>query len=127
MIKLQQHYKALVLPIIFVLCSFVVVPVSYVSTNGNEGVSSTSLKPNSHNTLGSKSKNPQSPNPKAKTAIKPRDKSVLDAEVLASPIAYLKNALSPEEEEKSESDAGSGDTIVIAVKALVATLLSTIL
>jgi hypothetical protein len=62
---------------------------------------------------------------KAKEVNKPRDKSLLDAEVLASPIAYLRNAFSSEEDESEVSPDSS--VVVITVKALIATLLSTIM
>lgn len=130
MIKLQQRFKVIALPAIFLLCSFVVVPLSYVSKNddGNMNSISTVQQPTPHTTLASQSKkSTKKADSNSKAVIKPRDKSVLDAEVLASPITYLKKALSSDDEEQSDSDVESGDTIVIAVKALVATLLSTIL
>ncbi|MDX5423340.1 MAG: hypothetical protein LPK14_13880 [Hymenobacteraceae bacterium] len=60
-----------------------------------------------------------------KAAIKPRDKSVLDDDVLESPLAYLRNAFTPEEE-GSDTSVNPG-ALMITVKALIATLLSTIM
>jgi len=58
--------------------------------------------------------------PKAKPAVaKTRDKSVLDAEVLDSPLSYFKEAFTPEDE--------NTPALVNTVKALVATLLSTVM
>jgi len=56
---------------------------------------------------------------------KPASKSVLDTEVLDSPIAYFKNAFSSEEDETDVTP--STGAVMVTVKALVATLLSTIL
>ncbi|SFU67897.1 hypothetical protein [Pontibacter akesuensis] len=65
------------------------------------------------------------PAAKAKVAAtKPRDKSVLDAEVLESPLDYFRNAFGSEEE---EADAARAGAVIITVKALVATLLSTVM
>jgi hypothetical protein len=63
---------------------------------------------------------------KAKTksvTAKTRDKSVLDADVLDSPLSYFKEAFTAEED-NTDSDT---PTMVNTVKALVATLLSTVL
>lgn len=66
------------------------------------------------------------PKEKAKaTSPKPRDKSVLDAEVLDSPLAYFRNAFTSEEDE-TETNPGTG-AVLITVKALIATLLSTVM
>lgn len=57
-------------------------------------------------------------------ATKPRSKSVLDADVLDSPLSYFREAFTSEEDDNS-SDGAS--TAINTVKALVATLLSTVL
>ena len=54
-----------------------------------------------------------------------RQKSVLDEEVLDSPIAFLKEAFSTTEEDTDVTTEPS--TLVLTVKALIATLLSTII
>ncbi|TPE45489.1 hypothetical protein [Pontibacter mangrovi] len=59
------------------------------------------------------------------TATKPDQKSVLDAEVLESPLEYLRNAFTSEEEE-TDTSSGSG-MVMHTLKALVATLLSTVM
>jgi hypothetical protein len=66
------------------------------------------------------------PAAKAKTkssATRVSDKSVLDAEVLDSPLAYFKEAFTPED----ESDNNVAPALMNTVKALVATLLSTVI
>lgn len=63
---------------------------------------------------------------KAKPATaKARDKSVLDADILESPLSYFKEAFTPDEEDKDNEDNTA--TMVNTVKALVATLLSTVI
>ncbi|MFD2246809.1 hypothetical protein [Pontibacter ruber] len=56
----------------------------------------------------------------------PKQKSVLDAEVLESPISLLKDAFTSSEEDESEVTT-QPSTLVLTVKALIATLLSTII
>ncbi|MCC9165448.1 hypothetical protein [Pontibacter harenae] len=66
--------------------------------------------------------------PKAKstaTTTKPSQKSILDADVLESPMSFLKSAFSEEEDSAESFDHASA--LVVALKALVATLLSTII
>ncbi|WP_266203547.1 hypothetical protein [Pontibacter kalidii] len=58
-------------------------------------------------------------------STKPRERSVLDAEVLESPLAYFRDAFSSEGEE-SDTAAGS-NAVVVTLKALIATLLSTVI
>ncbi|OKL40886.1 hypothetical protein A3841_13650 [Pontibacter flavimaris] len=67
---------------------------------------------------------PDKEKPKA-TTTKPRERSVLDAEVLESPLAYFRDAFSSEGE---ESDTATGsNAVVVTLKALIATLLSTVI
>lgn len=61
----------------------------------------------------------------ASPAPQKQQKSVLDAEALESPLSYFKDAASPEEED-TEMAVRPG-VIMQALKALVATLLSTII
>lgn len=63
--------------------------------------------------------------PKAKAITKPRKKSILDADVLDSPMSYLRNAFSPEEDDM-DAPAHSG-AVMVMLKALAASLLSTII
>ncbi|NEM96442.1 hypothetical protein [Pontibacter burrus] len=58
------------------------------------------------------------------TGVRSRDKSVLDAERLDSPLSYFKEAFTPEDE-RSSSDMMPA--MVSTVKALIATLLSTVM
>ncbi|MER2999036.1 hypothetical protein [Pontibacter populi] len=61
--------------------------------------------------------------PKSSTT-RVKDKSVLDAEVLDSPLAYFKEAFTPEDE---SDDSNAAPALINTVKALVATLLSTVI
>ncbi|ARS36968.1 hypothetical protein CA264_16895 [Pontibacter actiniarum] len=63
---------------------------------------------------------------KPKTAIKPREKSVLDTDVLESPVAYFRDAFSSEEDGTGSTAPKSG-VVMITLKALIATLLSTVM
>lgn len=54
-----------------------------------------------------------------------KQKSVLDAEALESPFSFLKESPSADEEDADMSI--SSNTVVLALKALAATLLSTIM
>ncbi len=64
----------------------------------------------------------------SKATAKPGQKSVLDAEALESPISFFKDMLSSNEEEDNDKAAASpAGPALIAVKGLVATLLSTII
>lgn len=61
----------------------------------------------------------------AKKTTKPREKSVLDSEVLESPISYFRDAFSSGEDESDTASRSSA--VVITVKTLIATLLSTVM
>ncbi|WP_125185436.1 hypothetical protein [Botryobacter ruber] len=65
----------------------------------------------------------------AKEAAKPRQKkSVFDADALERPISFFKDLVSADGNNEEERDiAPQADTLVLAVKALAATLLSTII
>ncbi|MBX0334363.1 hypothetical protein K3G39_14060 [Pontibacter sp. HSC-14F20] len=56
-----------------------------------------------------------------------KEKSVLDADVLESPLSFFKDLSSRSEEEESSDLTVKSSTIVLALKALAATLLSTIM
>ncbi|MBD1397361.1 hypothetical protein H9Q13_09310 [Pontibacter sp. JH31] len=64
-------------------------------------------------------------NTTAQPAPQKKQKSILDAEALESPFSFFKD-MSSSEEEESEMSAKSG-AIVLALKVLAATLLSTIM
>ena len=63
---------------------------------------------------------------KPKAVTKPSEKSILDADVLDSPMSYLRDAFSTAESENVETTAHSGP-IMMTLKALIASLLSTII
>ena len=65
----------------------------------------------------------------SKETVKPRQKkSVFDAEALERPISFFKDIISSDGDNDEERDiAPQADKLVLAVKALAATLLSTII
>ncbi|MCP2043052.1 hypothetical protein [Pontibacter sp. HSC-36F09] len=64
----------------------------------------------------------------AKPETPKKQKSVLDADMLESPLSFFKDLSSGSEEEEESSDLTvRSSTIVLALKALAATLLSTIM
>lgn len=63
----------------------------------------------------------------AKPSTPKKQKSVLDADVLESPLSFFKDLSSGSEEEESSDMTVKSSTIVLALKALAATLLSTIM
>ncbi|WP_143741258.1 hypothetical protein [Pontibacter ramchanderi] len=75
------------------------------------------------------SSNPEAVKSDAKPASSSKQKSVLDAEVLESPLSILKDITSgSDEEESNDADLTvKSSTLVLALKALVATLLSTVM
>ena len=100
--------------------------------NGNNGTTTASVQQNTvpaqaspAATLTASAEATKAQKPKPKTTVKPQNKSVLDTEILDSPIGYFKKAFATEED---EADAASNNSaVMITVKALVATLLSTIM
>ncbi|MDO6390814.1 hypothetical protein Q4E40_11800 [Pontibacter sp. BT731] len=62
-----------------------------------------------------------------KPATPKKQKSVLDADVLESPLSFFNDLSSGSEEEESSDLTVKSSTIVLALKALAATLLSTIM
>lgn len=64
-------------------------------------------------------------NATAQPATQKKQKSILDAEVLESPFSFFRD-MSSSEEDESEMSAKSS-AVVLALKALAATLLSTIM
>lgn len=112
---------------IVLLCIFVI-PVAQAHaevlptpTNG----ATVTTQQNNTQQQASEQKETNAAKPKTKTTARPRDKSVLDTEVLESPLAYFRNAFGSEEEE-TNSSAKSG-VVMITLKALMATLLSTVM
>ncbi|MFT2011197.1 hypothetical protein ACMA1I_21180 [Pontibacter sp. 13R65] len=65
--------------------------------------------------------------PCTKSTARPEQKSVLDAEALESPITFFKDMMSTDSEEEDRSATSPAGPVLIAVKGLVATLLSTII
>ena len=109
---------------VLLLC-IVVVPTAQASTNNNGGASTTATtqQTGSQSTVVANDTNPAKG--KQKVSNKPHEKSILDTEVLASPVEYFRSAFSSEED--SSDAAPSSNAVMLTVKALVATLLSTIM
>lgn len=137
--NLWQHLREyLPMAAVLLLC-MIVVPAAQANTGSNGGASTASTEGTGSNgsatvTASAQHTNGQSvataatndpAKGKQKVSTKPRDKSVLDAEVLESPIGYFKNAFSSEED--STDAAPSSNAVMLTVKALVAALLSTIM
>ncbi|GAB3203035.1 hypothetical protein ABID22_001206 [Pontibacter aydingkolensis] len=130
MIKLWQPVREFLPVVAVVLLCLIIVPVDHANGNSNGSNGATTITPQQNTTpavtTAASSETTKTAKPKAKvTAIKPQNKSVLDTDVLDSPIGYFKKAFSSEED---EADAASNSgAVMITVKALIATLLSTIM
>ncbi|WP_439880768.1 hypothetical protein ACSX1A_16635 [Pontibacter sp. MBLB2868] len=128
MTMLWQHVRGFMLLAVIILLSSFAIPAAQANGNGNGSTTTTTVQPQStqqSNATAVNAGDQKGTKPKAKVTTKPRNKSVLDAEVLDSPIAYFKNAFTAEEDD-SEAAPNSG-AVMITVKALIATLLSTIM
>ncbi|MBC5994059.1 hypothetical protein [Pontibacter cellulosilyticus] len=131
--KLWQPVREF-LPIaaILLLC-LIVVPVAQANGNGNgngsNGATTATVQQNTTpatTTTAASAETAKVAKAKPKApATKPQNKSVLDTEVLDSPIGYFKKAFTSEEDE-ADATANNG-AVMITVKALIATLLSTIM
>ncbi|RIJ37569.1 hypothetical protein [Pontibacter oryzae] len=132
MIRTWGQVRELTFMAAIVLLCLLVIPVAQAhaevlpaSINGTTAVTATTQQNNATLQQASEQKGQDTPKPKAKPSTKPRDKSVLDTEVLESPLAYFRDAFGSEEED-SDSSAKSG-AVMITLKALMATLLSTVM
>ncbi|GAB3824762.1 hypothetical protein [Pontibacter rugosus] len=122
MSKTWGNMRDFLLMATFVLLCMLIMPVAQAHANGAPANTTTVTAPQtSPKAADSEQKAPKS---KAKVVTKPRDKSVLDAEVLESPLSYFRNAFNSDED---ETDASRSGAVMITVKALVATLLSTVI
>lgn len=111
---------------VLLLC-MIIVPTAQAGAFDNSGAATTATaqQTNGQSTATAVAGDTNPAKDKPKVSTRPREKSVLDAEVLESPMAYFRNAFSSEED---DSDAASSSgAIMITVKALIATLLSTIM
>jgi hypothetical protein len=112
---------------ILLLC-MVIMPTTQAYAETNNGTSATTQQVMQDATapqaVTAQGTTPDKEKPKA-TTTKPRERSVLDAEVLESPLAYFRDAFSSDGDE-SDSATGS-NAVVVTLKALIATLLSTVI
>lgn len=98
-------------------------PCPFASANDSNGAATTQTTATTSEDNGATAK--ASAKPKTKPVVaKTRDKSVLDADALDSPLSYFKEAFTSEEDKSNED---SSPTLVNTVKVLVATLLSTVM
>ena len=104
----------------FVALCFVSVPFALADTSSNDSACTTTAAQQAQATTATDGTKSKEAKPKA------TNRSVLVDEMLNSPISYFREAFSSEEEEKAGTAPGP-DAVTITVKALVATLLSTIL
>jgi hypothetical protein len=121
----QQGRKYMPIAALVLLCMFMV-PAAQANTNSNGNSTASTQHTEAQSSTVAVAASDEAPaKAKPKAANKPRQKSVLDAEVLESPIEYFRNAFYSEEDEADV--APNSGPVMITVKALVATLLSTIL
>jgi len=138
MINLRQRVRALTAMIAILLLCMAQAPVTMASTNATAAAQATAstspqvnattqIDPATHqaNAKVASANAPAAAKPKSKAVTKPREKSILDADVLDSPMSYLRDAFSTEGED-ADIPVRSG-AVTVAVKALVASLLSTII
>lgn len=121
----QQMREYLPMAAVLLLC-MIIVPAAQASTGNNGGAATATAQqavvPSAAAVV---SDDTDTAKARQKVSTKPREKSILDTEVLESPMAYFRNAFFSEED-SADSSSSSG-AIMITVKALVATLLSTIM
>lgn len=123
--NLWQHVREFVpMAAVIVLC-LVIVPSAQASTGNNGSNTTTTATQQTQTTAAAATDGTKPQKAKPEATTRPASKSVLDDEVLDSPISYFREAFSSE---KEDTDAApSSDAVTMTVKALVATLLSTIL
>lgn len=108
---------------ILLLC-MLVMPATQAYAEVNNGTAAT-IQQQQVQVVPEQKATPDNAKSKVASTKQPRERSVLDAEVLESPLAYFRDAFSSEED---ESDAASGaSAVVVTLKALIATLLSTVI
>ncbi|PRY14926.1 hypothetical protein CLV24_103165 [Pontibacter ummariensis] len=121
--RIQEYMPIVAL----VLLSILIMPAALANgnNNGNSATVSASATPQV-SPLATEDTKASKATPATKVAPKPKEKSVLDAEVLESPMEYFKKAFSSDEEGGADTAPNSG-AAMMTVKALVAMLLSTII
>ncbi|WP_161889538.1 hypothetical protein [Pontibacter russatus] len=115
----QQVRVFIPMAALVVLC-LVSVPFALASINNNNSASTTAATQQTQTAAAADSTKPGGAKPK------PANRSVLDDEMLDSPVAYFREAFSSEEKEDAGSSPGP-DAVTVTVKALFAALLATIL
>ena len=122
--KQVQYYSPMAA---IVLLCLLIVPVAQANNgNGSNGAAVTTVQQATPPaTTASAAEASKTVKKEKAPATKPQNKSVLDTEVLDSPIGYFRKAFASEEDE-ADAVANNG-AVMITVKALIATLLSTIM
>lgn len=116
MLNFMQYIRPLLPVVVVILLCVITVPVA----EANNGASKASVQKTA--TIADQQDDKQ----KKAISQTPIQKSVLDADMLERPLAFFKNSFSPEEED-DDAIFSHSTTVVIAVKALIASLLSTII
>lgn len=109
---------------VIVLC-LVIVPCAQANTNNKGSSTAVATHQTSPQTTVEAAPDGTKTTKAKPKATKPASKSVLDDEMLDSPISYFRDAFSSEED-NADATPSSG-AVMMTVKALVAVLLSTIL
>lgn len=128
MTTLWQPVQVLTAIAVILLLCIAQTPVALSGTNGAasaQATTSTTVQVDAAQQPNAKVSTGSMPAAKPKAITKPREKSILDADVLDSPMSYLRNAFSPEEDDM-DAPAHSG-AVMVMLKALAASLLSTII
>ncbi|WP_345160894.1 hypothetical protein [Pontibacter saemangeumensis] len=123
--KLWQQVREFIPMAALILLCLVIVPTAQANTNGSATTTTATQQADTQPPAVDVPGGTKAAKAKPKAATKPASKSVLDEEVLDSPISYLRNAFSSQEDGADAMPNSS--PVMVTVKALVATLLSTIL
>lgn len=105
-----------------VLLCITATPDAYANNNG----ASVTPAQNTEASIGSNGAQDKK-HTQTKAAQKPGQKSIFDADVLERPLSYFRNSLSSDEDKDDDDMLSYGNTVIIAIKALLASLLSTII
>ena len=121
--KLWQQVREFIPVAAFVVLCFVSVHSALANIDKNDSASTATTTMQTQTAAATDGTRPKEA--KSEASSKPPSRSVLDDEMLSSPISYFREAFSSEEE---DADTAPGpDAVTMTVMALVAALLSTIL
>lgn len=115
-------YRHLIRPLLPIAAVILLCVTAAPDAHANNGPAVTSAQ----TTEASANTNDQQDNKQPKATQKPSQKSIFDADVLERPLSYFRNSFSTEDEEEDDLLSHS-NTVIITIKALLASLLSTII